>query len=166
MYYGEPMTILDSRVFFARGGGWVLAQIPLLLLMIFVPQWTGLAGWRSAAVLQWTGLLLMVAGILLVALAVGALGRGLTPFPRPPPRARLHQRGAYGVVRHPIYTGIVLAAIGWSLLWGSAVGIVLALALGVFFDHKATREEAWLQRKFKPYRAYRRRVKKLIPWVY
>ncbi len=160
------MTILDKRVFFARGGAWVLAQIPLLVLMIFVPQWTGMAGWRSSAVLQWTGLLLTAAGMLLAALAVGALGRGLTPFPRPPVRARLRVHGAYAVVRHPIYTGMVLAGIGWSLLWGSMAGMALALVLGVFFDRKAAHEEAWLRRKFKSYRGYQRRVKKLIPWVY
>lgn len=160
------MTSFDSRAFFARGGAWVLAQIPLLILMIFVPQWTGIAAWRSSAALQWSGLLLLAAGILLAALAVGALGRGLTPFPRPPRRARLCQGGAYALVRHPIYTGFTLAAIGWSLLWASAAGIVLAIALGVFFDRKAVREEAWLRRTFKFYRGYQRRVKKLIPWVY
>lgn len=160
------MTIFNSRVFFAHGGSWVLAQFPLLVLMVFVPEWTAIAGWRSSVPLQWTGLLLTAAGLFLAALAVGALGRGLTPFPHPPARARLRQRGAYAVVRHPIYTGMVLAGIGWSLLWASAVGIALALALGVFFDRKASLEEAWLRRKFKAYRGYQQRVKKLIPWVY
>jgi protein-S-isoprenylcysteine O-methyltransferase Ste14 len=160
------MTKLNSQTFFAHGGSWVLVQIPLLVLMIFVPEWTAIAGWRSSVPLQWAGLLLTAAGMFLAALAVGALGRGLTPFPRPPARARFRQRGAYALVRHPIYTGLVLAAIGWSLLWGSAVGIVMALAIGVFFDRKASLEEAWLRRKFKSYRDYQRRVKKLIPWVY
>lgn len=158
--------MLDSRRFMARGGGWVLAQFPLLLLMIVVPQWTGLAGWRSSVPLQWIGLLLLAAGMLLALLAVGALGRGLTPFPQPPVRTQLRVLGAYAVVRHPIYTGIVLAGIGWSLMWASALGVALALVLGVFFDRKATREEAWLRRKFKSYRGYQRRVKKLIPWIY
>lgn len=166
MRHGQRMTILDSRVFFAHGGAWVLVQFPLLLLMVFVPQWTGMSGWQSTAALQWAGLILMALGTLLVALAVGALGRGLTPFPRPPVRARLRVRGAYAVVRHPIYTGIVMAAIGWSLLWASVAGIALALVLGIFFDRKAVREETWLRRKFKTYRGYQRRVKKLIPWVY
>jgi len=160
------MTILNSRSFFARGGGWVLAQFPLLVLMLFLPQWTGAARLAPTQPLQWLGMLLLAVGIAAIALAVGALGRYLTPFPRPSAKARLCRSGVYAVVRHPIYSGIVLAAIGWSLLWLSLAGVAAALLLGVFFDRKATREEQWLRRKFKPYRAYQRRVKKLIPWVY
>jgi protein-S-isoprenylcysteine O-methyltransferase Ste14 len=148
-----------------RGGGWVLIQLPLLVLAYLVPQWTG-GPFGLGRPLQWLGASLLVLGSVLAVLGMAALGRYLTPFPRPPAKARLRRTGAYRVVRHPIYSGIVLAATGWSLLWLSLAGVAFALILGVFFDRKAAREEAWLQRKFKPYRAYQRRVKKLIPWVY
>jgi protein-S-isoprenylcysteine O-methyltransferase Ste14 len=148
-----------------RGGGWVLIQFPLLVLAYLIPQWTG-GPFGLDRPLQWLGASLLALGVLLTVLGMAALGRYLTPFPRPLAQARFRRTGAYGVVRHPIYSGIVLAAAGWSLLWLSAAGVVFALMLGVFFDRKAAREEAWLQRKFKPYRAYQRRVKKLIPWVY
>lgn len=148
-----------------HGGGWVLIQFPLLVLAYLIPQWTG-GPFGFDRPLQWLGALLIAPGVLLTALGMAALGRYLTPFPRPLAKARFRRTGAYGVVRHPIYFGLVLAAAGWSLMWLSPAGVVFALMLGVFFDRKAAREEAWLQRKFKPYRAYQRRVKKLIPWVY
>ncbi len=148
-----------------RGGGWVLIQFPLLALAFLIPQWTG-GSFGLDRPVQWFGASLIALGAWLTAFGMAALGRYLTPFPRPPAQARFRGTGVYGVVRHPIYSGIVLAAIGWSLLWLSPAGVGFALMLGVFFDRKAAREEAWLQRKFKPYRAYQRRVKKLIPWVY
>jgi protein-S-isoprenylcysteine O-methyltransferase Ste14 len=55
---------------------------------------------------------------------------------------------------------------GWSLLWGSVAAFVAALALLIFFDLKARREERWLEAKFSGYTAYKQRTKKLIPFVY
>jgi protein-S-isoprenylcysteine O-methyltransferase Ste14 len=42
---------------------------------------------------------------------------------------------------------------------------VLTLALALFFDQKARREEAWLLERFRAYAECRRRVRKLIPWA-
>jgi len=41
-----------------------------------------------------------------------------------------------------------------------------AIALLVFFDLKARKEEIWLMEKFPDYENYRISVKKLIPWIY
>jgi protein-S-isoprenylcysteine O-methyltransferase Ste14 len=108
----------------------------------------------------------MVAG---AALALGgfvSLGRGLTPFPQPLPGSVLRTGGAYAWVRHPLYSGLLFVATGWSLHSLSPIGLLFDLALAVFFDRKAAREEIWLAGKFPEYPAYRRRVKKLIPWLY
>ena len=69
-------------------------------------------------------------------------------------------------MRHPIYSGLSLAAFGWSLIWNSIAALVATLLLLAFFDIKARREERWLEEKFTGYAAYRSRVKKLIPFVY
>ena len=78
----------------------------------------------------------------------------------------LVQRGAYGIVRHPIYSGLITGAFGWALLNTSVVTLIYASVLLVFFDIKSRREERWLARKFPEYAAYQRRVRKLIPFVY
>lgn len=70
------------------------------------------------------------------------------------------------MIRHPIYTGLSLCAFGWSLLHGSVLSLICTLALVVFFDIKARREERWLAVKFDGYAAYRQRVRKLIPFIY
>jgi protein-S-isoprenylcysteine O-methyltransferase Ste14 len=69
-------------------------------------------------------------------------------------------------VRHPIYTGLVLGALGWSFFRGSWLGLLLTAVLGVFFDRKAAREELWLEEAFPEYHSYKHRVRKLLPWVY
>lgn len=74
--------------------------------------------------------------------------------------------GIYALIRHPLYTAVFCAAVGWSLGWQSWPALVVSLALGRFFDAKARREEHWLRQKFPEYAGYERRVRRLIPWIY
>ena len=74
--------------------------------------------------------------------------------------------GIYALIRHPLYTAVFCAAVGWSLGWQSWPALVVSLALGCFFDAKARREEYWLRQKFPEYAGYERRVRRLIPWIY
>lgn len=153
--------------FVHRGGLWVLAQGLVLALAAVVPVvTTPTAGPGFVEPAQQLGWLLLMLGVALAALGAIHLGRDLTPFPRPLETSKMHEGGIYAVVRHPIYCGLLFAALGWSLVWLSWAGVVCCLSLGVFFDQKASLEEGWLIKKFPDYAAYRRRVKKLIPWLY
>lgn len=160
--------ISDWRATFTdHGGWWVVAQFPLLFLAYLIPDRTGQA--VTSAATQWVshaGLGLMLLGLLLSAGGAIKLGRWLTPFPRPLAKSELRTSGAYGLVRHPLYSGILFMAAGWSLYCLSSAGVLFDLVLLAFFDRKAAREERWLAEKFSGYAAYRQRVKKLIPWVY
>ena len=94
------------------------------------------------------------------------LGRSLTPFPRPLPDGQLVTRGAYRFVRHPIYLGVLLCAFGFALASLSPLRLVLSAILFVFFDMKSRREEKWLEQQYPEYEIYKKRVKKLLPWIY
>jgi protein-S-isoprenylcysteine O-methyltransferase Ste14 len=74
--------------------------------------------------------------------------------------------GAYRFVRHPIYAGLILGTIGWSLFIGTLLGLGFAVILFIFFDLKSRQEEVWLTQKYPAYADYQRQVRKLIPWVY
>ncbi len=74
------------------------------------------------------------------------------------------QTGVYGIVRHPIYGGVIIGSVGWGLLTASPVALATAVVLFAFFDLKSRREEAWLERRFPNYAAYRARTPRLIPW--
>ncbi len=78
----------------------------------------------------------------------------------------LVQHGIYARLRHPLYTAVFCAVLGWSLVWQSWPALAFSLALGVFFDAKARREESWLREKFPEYPDYERRVRRFIPWIY
>ena len=73
--------------------------------------------------------------------------------------------GPYRFVRHPIYTGILVAVLGTGLAI-NLVALLIAAAVGVFFYYSATVEERNLGAAFPvAYPAYRARTKMLIPFV-
>ncbi len=149
-----------------RGEGWVALQ-GLIFLAIFgagwlAPAWTGEVRLASTAL----GALLVGAGGLLALRGVLDLGDSLTAVPRPTDRGHLVEHGVYAMVRHPIYSGLIMGAVGWGLATASPLAVGGGLVLGVFFDLKSRREEAWLAERYQAYPDYRRRTRKLIPWVY
>ena len=154
---------MTFRDFVARGGHWVVAQTLLLILALWIPLETGA---KAPFDLRWLGAGLAALGLGVAAIAMLGLRQTLTPFPKPRDRGVLQTRGPYSVVRHPIYSGMILSSFGWSLHQASSEGLLLSLVLGVFFDRKATYEERWLVEKYPDYMEYRKRVRKLVPGVY
>jgi protein-S-isoprenylcysteine O-methyltransferase Ste14 len=149
-----------------RGEGWVLIQGFLLVLIAAAgaagPAWGG----DARAVTTLVGLVLIAAGTVLLTRAIVDLRENLTAFPHPRGGATLVDTGAYRLVRHPIYGGIILGSVGWGLLTASPLALALAAVLFGFFDLKSRREEAWLAERFSGYAAYRARTKRFLPWVY
>ena len=156
----------SSPSFSARGGWWVVAQVPLLALAVVLPPWTARADGGFAHPLQWLGLALVAGGMLLILAGLVALGRSLTPFPHPREGAQLVTRGVFRLVRHPIYTGLLVGAFGWALAWLSVAGVACWAVVAVFFDCKARREERWLRSRLPEYAAYEGRVRRFIPGIY
>jgi protein-S-isoprenylcysteine O-methyltransferase Ste14 len=149
-----------------RGEGWVVLQ----LLLGAAIAGCGFVGvyWPGSveSFFGVLGLLIAVAGVLLVVLGVLALGRSFTPLPRPRAGTRLRQGGIFGLVRHPVYGGVILIGLGWSLA-DAPLGLVPTALLAVLFDLKARREEAWLSERFPEYVAYRARTpRRFVPWLY
>jgi protein-S-isoprenylcysteine O-methyltransferase Ste14 len=73
--------------------------------------------------------------------------------------------GPYRKVRHPIYSGIILAMIGTtiavSLYW-----LVAVIAIGAYFIYSATVEERYMAERFPDsYPGYKRSTKMLIPFI-
>ena len=90
-----------------RGEWFVIAQTALMLAVLVAPKlegrnvfWSGITG---AA-----GGLLCIVGLGFVVLGSIALGRNLSPFPKPKEKGTLVESGIFSVVRHPIYSGFSL----------------------------------------------------------
>ncbi len=134
----------------------VLMAAVLALAWLFRGQ--GLGGWSL-----WLGGVQLVLGGVIGVAGVAALGRGTTPLPKPADQARLVQTGIYSLVRHPLYTSVMLASLGWALIWQSWPSLVAALTLIPFFHAKAGREERWLRERFRGYAEYETRVPRFLP---
>jgi protein-S-isoprenylcysteine O-methyltransferase Ste14 len=149
-----------------RGEGWVAIQGVLFLAIIATgfagPAWAGMARVIAAV----AGGALVAGGVALAVGGIVGLRRQLTAYPRPVDDGRLIADGAFGVVRHPMYGGGILFAIGLGLVTASVPTLLCALLLTAFFDLKSRREEAWLTEVFADYAAYRRRTPRLIPGIY
>ena len=152
-----------------RHGEWyVVVQFILLGLVLVAPWLAAGPAWPAPwSWLAWAvGGLLMLAGLGLAGAGVLGLGRNLSPLPEPTADAALVETGIYGRVRHPIYSGMIAGCFGWALVNNSGLTLLLAVAIFVFFDVKARREERALAERFPGYRAYQQRVRRFIPFIY
>jgi protein-S-isoprenylcysteine O-methyltransferase Ste14 len=152
-----------------RGEWYVVVQLVLFILVAIGPWLVDVQidlPDTARQVIVVIGGVLAVIGLALVAAGILRLGRHLSPLPHPKDGAPLIQTGVYGIVRHPMYGGAIIAAVGWALVNLSPLTLVFAILLFVFFDFKSRREERWLAQTFPEYGDYRRRVRKLIPFIY
>ena len=127
------------------GNGLLVAvQILLMVLVVMGPSSTGTAEVWPA---PW-GLVARISGIALLAcgglLALGGalrMGDNLTPSSHPREGAPLLVGGAYGLVRHPMYGGLILAAFGWALFVNGPLTLLYACVLFVWVPAPAHASE-------------------------
>ena len=150
----------------SRGEWYVVIQAFLFLLFFAGPRtWPGLPSWSPWCVRLGSaaGLILVLTGALVAAAGAFSLGRNLTPLPHPKEGGEFVETGAYRVVRHPIYSGIIFMALGAGLMLHSWLTLGYALLFLAFFEVKSRREERWPTERFPGYAAYQRRVRRFIP---
>ena len=127
-----------------RRVGWLLVsvQIVLLALLVVLPRRGSLA-WPPG-VLEVLGVALMVGGLTLLLMSLVTMGSALTPTPVPVDGAALRTAGIYSVVRHPIYVGLLIAALGFTIAVGSLWQVLILLVLCVFLYAKSFWEDRLL----------------------
>lgn len=112
------------------------------------------------------GVVLCALGIALAIWARVYLGRnwGMPMTLREKPE--LITTGPYSVIRHPIYTGILLAVLG-SAFSSSIVWLIPFVLIAIYFIYSLRIEEKDMMQQFpKEYGQYKKRTKALIPFVY
>ncbi len=118
--------------------------------------------WRLIA------LVLFATGIALRWWAIVTLGRFFTVDVQIAQDHELVERGPFRVVRHPSYTGVLLAFLGFALSltnWASLLAILLPISAA--FVHRINVEEQALSNALgERYLSYMRRTKRLIPGIY
>lgn len=155
------MSIKFDNTFAKRGGWWVVGQFALFGLILLALTRNTNAG-VALQVIGWV--------LVAVALVVGGTGmwmirRRITAMPAPLDGAVLMDSGPFALVRHPIYSAVILGFAGLSIKGGNIYAFVLSLLLIPFFYAKTQHEERLLIERFPQYEVYRRRVRwRVLPW--
>jgi len=157
----------DSRLSRAL---YVIPIFAAVMLFFFRRLW---GGWLSERFLPWsidiywTGVLVLVAGLVFAVWARRTIGRNWSGTVMLKEDHELIRSGPYRLVRHPIYTGILLGFVGTAIALGQWRGLIaLALVTGSFV-YKLRIEERFMTEAFPDqYPAYRAKTARLIPFVY
>ncbi|NNE28514.1 MAG: isoprenylcysteine carboxylmethyltransferase family protein [Saprospiraceae bacterium] len=147
------MKITGKDVFFVG-----LQGILFLALL-----WKGPYHLETHKAFYYIGWTLAILGSVICILALMQLNTSLSPFPTPVQKGQLITQGLYTKIRHPIYSGILLVALGWGLLTGSPWRLLLALALLILFFFKARYEEGLLSEKYTGYEEYKKKSGMFVP---
>eukprot|EP00871_Galdieria_phlegrea_P004107 jgi/Galph1/4698/GphlegSOOS_G3398.1 len=167
----------------ARGETYALLQFLVLLLIIRDPGSTdSLITFILGPVTLVTGLSVLIKDLngigrdlttfivwLLCYIAAYDLGKEqLSPWPAPVPSGVLKTQGLYQLVRHPMYSGVILASLGFAGSTGSSERLILSLGLTYILIKKVEAEEAFLEKTFgEEFKDYCQKVRyKIIPKLY
>lgn len=138
----------------------ISAQVLLCIALLWF-------GWAIVLARPWlwlgvaTGAAIMVAGVMTMRMSQ------LRVHPEPGEMAELCERGIYGIIRHPMYAGLLLASAMFAfgaerawIGWGLWLGLLLVLLAKLRIE-----ERLWLERD-RRYADYRKRTKRLVPWLW
>jgi protein-S-isoprenylcysteine O-methyltransferase Ste14 len=140
----------------------------LLLFGVYAPRFAvGRPLWPLGRRVAWVMVALAVAGFLFAWWARVQLGRLWSSRVTRKPDHHVVDSGPYRVVRHPIYSGIILATLATAVLRDTLLGVVGALLMLYGWYLKARLEERFLRDELGPehYDAYRARVPMLVPFT-
>lgn len=113
------------------------------------------------------GFALIVMGFVILLVAHLTIGRFHTPTVAIRKDHRLITHGIYRVIRHPIYLGVLVIAVGIPVYSSSLPGLVMMVVLIPIFLNRIRMEEHLLIEEFgDAYRRYRETTRKLIPFIY
>jgi len=139
---------------------WSLVLLQFILL--------GLLLWQSRpTALNWPALVFIVAGAVLGVWAIRAMRPGhFNVRPDIKPGAAMVSHAPYALIRHPMYSAVLLFCAGLALAPFSLAKLCLWLLLLLVLVSKSVYEESLLQAHFPGYTDYRQRTWRFIPYLF
>src|ERR1700730_7205812 len=173
-YFFSELVLAFTRRSSAKTVSKDTNSLRVLWIVIIVCIWLSIRAqgrWPQAVLPPWsipTGVAIFVGGMVLRWYSIIYLGRFFTVNVAIAADHQLIDTGPYRFVRHPSYTGALLAFIGFALVmrnWAS----VLLISVPIFFAFLYrihVEERALLAALGDRYRVYSEKTKRLIPFVY
>lgn len=137
-----------------------LIQLSLFVLYFFLPKEIE-QGIES--LFKVIGAIPMIVGTVILVWAIIELRNSLSVFPSPKDDSELVTTGIYSSIRHPIYAGVIMLAIGYSIFSRDFDKMIISLLIFVFFELKTAYEERRLIKRYENYPAYKARTGKFFP---
>lgn len=147
-------------------------MVPLLVAvaLYYLPEsssWLFQHFMPSGLVLYWLGVALLVVGLLFTVWARVHLGTNWSGTVTVKQDHELVRTGPYALVRHPIYTGLLLGFVGTAIALGEWRGIVSLVLVAAAFIYKIQTEERFMIETFgAAYVDYRQKTRALIPFLF
>jgi len=114
-----------------------------------------------------TGLSLFLIGVCIRVMAIRTLSEHFLTDLKTLRNHRLIKHGIYKYIRHPAYLGTFLFSIGISLIFSSLYGFLIMLGVFLCYLYRIKNEENMLLKKFgDEYQEYKKKTKKIIPFIY
>lgn len=155
-----------------QGGGGRIVQLALSLagsLLIFQPWRVETVNVRfvpDMAAVSMAGIVLTAAGIAFAIWARFTIGRNWSGTVTVKQNHELVRQGPYRIVRHPIYSGLLLAFTGTAIGYGMTACLIGVALISIGFWLKVKTEEQFMTERFgAQYVQYQRDVKALIPGI-
>jgi protein-S-isoprenylcysteine O-methyltransferase Ste14 len=173
-YWAIAALDVKRRARKRQWGKEIALRVVLILLTVTVLQSRSLRDFLAetqrsvshSVILGWTGAALCLLGFTLAINARWHLGRNWGMPMSYKEQPELVQSGPYAHIRHPIYTGLILAMLG-SALGVNVSWALLLVPVGAYFIYSARREEAVMLQRFpQQYAAYRARTGMLTPRLF
>jgi len=152
----------------ARAPLWVVLVAWMLLLSPrFRPGLLGLRFVPMSDAAAYAGLAIAVIGLGFAVWARFHIGRNWDALVALKENHQLVRTGPYAIVRHPIYSGFILATLGTAITQGDVGGLLSTALIAIAWGYKSRVEEVFMIEAFgAEYEQYRREVKALVPFVW
>ncbi len=138
----------------------------LIQILLFIIYW-----WQPKPIKEilpsfwkFAGILIVIIGWVLILIAFVQLNRNLTMLPSPVKNSKLITTGVFKYIRHPIYTGIFLFALGWAMFKYNFDQLIISLLILLLFEIKSNYEEKKLKDRFPEYDKYKDNTGKFFPF--
>jgi protein-S-isoprenylcysteine O-methyltransferase Ste14 len=146
---------------------WVV--ISLSLTIVFISQGRALTRLPlSDLLLARIGLFLIVLGLIVRWSAIRTMGKFFSVSLTVQEKHKIIDHGLYRYIRHPSYSGMIVSFAGLGIALGTWLSlIVLSLPISAVLIHRMVIEESdLLDNLGDTYKTYRKKTKRIIPWIY